>query len=658
MVKKDRKVQVIGLALVLLLPLVALVLSPNLAVQAGILPESVGATDHLYDKYALSAYSLDFWVDTSGDWLPWNWGEGIGKNVDYILCVLADFIWMIAQYLGYFLGGRVEQAYSLDFINDTVTYLGTNMQKVLGVDASGFRGHGLLPSFLPLLIILVGCYFFYLAVVKSQFTRATTTILTFLVVGVLGVGMVAYSGSYLTQINTFQQEFNQEVLAISDTLTVGDTNSGTSGIRDSLFSIMVYQPYLLLQYGTTDIEEIGQERIDNLLNATKEERENLVQAEVSDHKNESMTVGKQGERLVNAFFIVLLDLVIFFCVACLVAYMILSQVMFNVYVSFLPVVLVFALFPNNTRNLTSYLRKLFGVLMNKAGITLILSVVFGLSTVAYRLAGTHSFLWTMFLQVVIYVGALMKSSELLGFMSIRGDGEDRAVKRVGGRLSTMISGFMLGHRLKKGGGVPVADSPGNNIKPNPAQVAGGGFGGGSTRRSRQNNNRTSGSGYQTAPGDNAAAGNTPGQTQQKGTEPQSLNTRMPDRDLKGRLENQMETGQRPRNIRQDNRTLEKNDPYAGGLAQDERTEPFAGHEDRPNPENRQGLKSQRNQPGRSAEHQQDASQIRRVETHKKGGVSGSNFNNFENNSYDVSKVASALLMHDMYGAEYRKEDLS
>ena len=120
----------------------------------------------------------------------------------------------------------------------------------------------------------------------------------------------------------------------------------------------------------------------------------------------------------------------------------------------------------------------------------------------------------------------------------------------------------------------------------------------------------------------------------------------------------METGQSPRNIRQDNRTLEKNDPYAGGLAQDERTEPFAGHEDRPNPENRQGLKSQRNQPGRSAEHQQDASQIRRVETHKKGGVSGSNFNNFENNSYDVSKVASALLMHDMYGAEYRKEDLS
>lgn len=652
MVKKDRRVQAAGLALMLLLPLVALVLSPNLAVQAGILPESVGVTDHLYDKYALSAYSLEFWVDTSGDWLPWNWGEGIGKNVDYILCVLADFIWMIAQYLGYFLGWLVEQAYSLDFINDTVTYLGANMQKVLGVDASGFRGHGLLPSFLPILIILVGCYFLYLAVVKSQFTRATTTILTFVVVGVLGVGMVAYSGSYLTQINTFQQEFNQEVLTISDTLTVGDTNSGTSGIRDSLFSIMVYQPYLLLQYGTTDIEEIGQERIDSLLSASREERETIVQSEVSEQKNESMTVGKQGERLVNAFFIVLLDLVIFFCVACLVAYMILSQVMFNVYVSFLPVVLVFALFPNNTRNLTSYLKKLFGVLMNKAGITLILSVVFGLSTVAYRLAGTHSFLWTMFLQVVIYVGALMKSSELLGFMSIRGDGEDRAVKRAGSRISSIIGGFMLGHKLRKGGGLPLTDSSGNNIKPSLTQVAGGDLGSGFSRRSRQGNGR-SGNGQQASPGGTAVTAdqgerNAPGQPQQ------NLNVQRPGRSPGNQQgeQNQMGSGQRPRGNRQDSRSLEKTRPYVEESVQDGRAEPAAGHE------NRQGLKNQRSQPGRDAEHQQDTTQVRRAETHKKGGVRGSDFNNFENNSYDVSKVASALLMHDMYRAEYRKEDLS
>lgn len=619
MIKKDRKIQTAGLALVLLLPLVALLLSPNLAVQAGILPESVGATDHLYDKYALSAYSLDFWVDTSGDWLPWNWGEGIGKNVDYILCVLADFIWMIAQYLGYFLGWLVEQAYSLDFINDTVNYLGTNMQKVLGVDASGFRGHGLLPSFLPLFIILVGCYFFYLAVVKSQFTRATTTILTFLVVGVLGVGMVAYSGSYLTQVNTFQQEFNQEVLAISDTLTVGDTNSGTSGIRDSLFSIMVYQPYLLLQYGTTDIEEIGQERVDSLLNASREERESIVQSEVSDQKNESMTVGKQGERLVNAFFIVILDLVIFFCVACLVAYMILSQVMFNVYVSFLPVVLVFALFPNNTRNLTSYLRKLFGVLMNKAGITLILSVVFGLSTVAYRLAGTHSFLWTMFLQVVIYVGTLMKTSELLGFMSIRGDGEDRAVKRVGGRISSMVGGFMLGHRLKKGGGVPVADSSGNSIKPYPAQAAGGGYGGNSARRARQNHGR-SGDGQQTPPGGNPATagqgnGNAPGQNRQ------DLNAQR----LGGSPGNQQgKQNQKPlqgvRNIRQ-GRPLNASAPYPQMPGHDQQDQPGGGTGSQPDvdPVRRPGnSQDQRNQPGRDTD--RDVTSVRRAATRRKGGV--------------------------------------
>lgn len=618
MVKKDHKVQVIGLALVLLLPLVALTLSPNLAVQAGILPESVGASEHLYDKYALSAYSLDFWVDTSGDWLPWNWGEGIGKNVDYILCVLADFIWMIARYLGYFLGWLVEQAYSLDFINDTITYLGANMQKVLGVDASGLRGHGLLPSFLPILIILVGCYFFYLAVVKSQFTRATTTILTFLVVGVLGFGMVAYSGSYLTQINTFQQEFNQEVLAISDTLTVGDTNSGTSGIRDSLFDIMVYQPYLLLQYGTTDVEEIGQERIDSLLNASKEERETIVQSEVSERKNESMTVGKQGERLVNAFFVVVLDLVIFFCVACLVAYMILSQVMFNVYVSFLPVVLVFALFPNNTRNLTAYLKKLFSVLMNKAGITLILSVVFGLSTVAYRLAGTHSFLWTMFLQVVVYVGALMKSSELLGFMSIRGDGEDRAVKRVGSRISSMVGGFVLGHRMRKyGDALPVASpgSSGNHITPNATPVNGGGIGGGTSYRPRQNGARGTGNGQQAVTGGNVA-----GQSQT----PKNSNVQRTGRSpvIKQGTPSQMRV-QGTKNLRQGVRPLNAAAHYVqtAGQGSGEQLGRVAGSQQEAElvrrPEN---MQNQRKQPEKTLGSQQDITPVRRTATRRKGDV--------------------------------------
>lgn len=459
------------LSLFPLLLLSVCLLSPEARAHAGgLVQEAVGATSRLYDRYPLKNYNLDFWVD---DGFSLNIGKEVSEGFSYMLYLVTLSVWDFVRMIGYFVGQLVEEAYEMDFISSTIGQVSQSMQRLAGISAGGLSSKGLFPAFLPLLILIVGIYVAYLAVVKRQASKGLRSALAFVLVAVLGMGMIAGSGRYLGMLNDFQKELNQEILAVTGTITQGTEGGGTEGIRDSLFSILVYEPYLLLQYGTTDTEEIGQERIDALLSAPfgSEEREQIAEEEVTDLENENMSASNAAGRLGTAFLILLLDLVIIICVALFCAVMIFSQILFSLYAMFLPVALVFSLFPNSMGNLMGALKKIFGCMMRKAGVTVILSVVFSLSSMAYSLAGSKGFLWVAFLQIVIYVGAFMKCSELLGFMRIGTDGEERAARKMRGRASALLHTVMLGKILRRGRGGSGRQrqedpTPGNREAPN------------------------------------------------------------------------------------------------------------------------------------------------------------------------------------------------
>lgn len=76
---------VIGITLILLS------LLGTVAQAAGLVDDMVSA-ENLYSKYPLQNYTLDFYVDNSWGWLPWNWLDGIGKSVQYGLYCITNFI--------------------------------------------------------------------------------------------------------------------------------------------------------------------------------------------------------------------------------------------------------------------------------------------------------------------------------------------------------------------------------------------------------------------------------------------------------------------------------------------------------------------------------------------------------------------------------------
>lgn len=435
--------------------------APTVAESAGWVTEGLGqdGSTFNFEKYPLDNYSLDFYVDTSWGWLPWKWGETVAEGVIYGLYAITNVVWILNVYICYFLGYLVQEAFDLDFITSLVSSLATNMQKIGGIDANGLRDTGLFPSYGLLIVVIFGCYVAYVGAIKQQATRAIQQTLVFAFTFIASGVFLMNANSYLTSINNAQKEINAEMLTIAkdiipsaSTTTIEATpdsgsvqeqrtKAATNAIRENLFELQVYTPYLLLQYGESSEKEIGADRVKELLRETQfaeSDRNDLVEKEVKDRKNMNMSVKGAFIRFGMTILVIGTNVVIGMSVATLTIIMIFSQVLFLLFCAILPVAMVFSLFPNSNRILYSAMQKIVQQLLTKMGITLILAVTFSLSHSFYSLSKDKGYIWVIFLQIAVWLTVKNRVNELLSFMNL-GNAETKPA----GRLGRMAKGLLM-----------------------------------------------------------------------------------------------------------------------------------------------------------------------------------------------------------------------
>ena len=163
---------------IIIISLLFLSMIGTVAHAAGLVDDTVNTANE-YSKYPLSNYQLDFYVDNSWDWLPWNWIDGIGKQVMYGLYAITNFIWIISLYISNATGYLVKEAYSLDFISSTANAIGKNMQTLAGVTSSGLSSEGFYVGFLLIFILILGIYVTYMGLIKKETTKAVHAIVNF-----------------------------------------------------------------------------------------------------------------------------------------------------------------------------------------------------------------------------------------------------------------------------------------------------------------------------------------------------------------------------------------------------------------------------------------------------------------------------------------------
>lgn len=424
-----KKPAVTGVCILVIAVLLFAALCPS-AGAVGLVDDTVDAA-HEYSRYPLENYQLDFYVDNGWDWLPWNWIDGIGKQVMYGLYCITNFIWTINLYISNGSGYLVQEAYSLNFVSSAADEIGKNIQSIAGISPSGLSSDGFYAGFLLLIILIVGSYVTYVGLIKRETTRAVRAVMNMVLIFVLSGALIAYAPDCVKRLNEFSEDVSTASLSVGTKIVLPDAGTGGTDsvalIRDSLFSIQVKQPWLLLQFGDTDTDAIGADRVESLLSASPsenngEDRENVVKSEIEDNGNTNLTVTKAVNRLGTVFFLFLFNIGISVFVFLLTGMMIFSQVLFIIYAMFLPVSFVLSMVPTFEGSSRRAVIKLFNTILARAGITLVITIAFSISTMLYRIASGYPFFIIAFLQVVVFAGIYFKLGDLLSMFSLHDDG--------------------------------------------------------------------------------------------------------------------------------------------------------------------------------------------------------------------------------------------
>ena len=413
---------------------------------AGLLDETID-TAHEFSKYPIDNYQLDFYVDSSWDWLPWNWLDGIGKTAQYAIYLFTNFLWTLNLYISNAVGYLIQQAYDLDFISSAASEIGKNIQLIAGVSASGLDSMGLFPGMMAIVTLLVGVYCTYVGLVKRETTKAFHAALNFVVVFVVSVGLIAYAPSAISGVNEFSSDISNGIVDVSAKILAPDAageNTGVSAIRDCLFGIQVKQPWLIMQFGDSDVENIGEERVNSLLGTSPDEnrgkdREEAVKTELEDYDNGNLTVTEVTSRFGLSVFFLIFNLIVSAFAIMLTGSMLLSQILFIISAMFLPVSLLISMIPAFSGTSRRAVISLFNTIMLRVGTTLLTTFVLVLSSLAYTIANGKPFVVVVLLQVIVFAGVYMERDKLLGMIGLRDEDTGRVGRAMTNRPRRTIS---------------------------------------------------------------------------------------------------------------------------------------------------------------------------------------------------------------------------
>ena len=442
----------------------------EVAAASGLVDETIDA-GNLYSQYRWDNYQIDFYVDTSWDWLPWNWMDRIDNKISSVFYGISDGIWLISVLLSSGTGYIVQQTYSLDFIGDMADDIGKNIQILAGMNTGSkkFNADGFYTWLLLFIVLIVGGYMAYAGLIKRKTTEAVSAAVNMLVIFLLTAAFIAYAPQYIKNINDFSADLSNGVLELGAKLVMpGNDEMGvkaTDKIRNNLFAIQVYKPWLLLQFGTTDETAIESERIaagvdgdriKSILSVSPvtnfgEDRQTAVKTDIETYKNVNMTVTSVIGRFGTVLLVFFLNLIISIFVVIMCGLVIFTQLLFIIFALYLPLNFILSMLPTYNGLLKKAVEKLFNTILMRAGLTLLITIAFSLSAMIYSMSGDYPFLMVAFLQIVVFVGTYLKMDEILSMVALGDGGSNKRGRFLKSMGRYMVMRKLFGRRYSSGG---------------------------------------------------------------------------------------------------------------------------------------------------------------------------------------------------------------
>ena len=159
-------------------------------------------------------------------------------------------------------------------------------------------------------------------------------------------------------------------------------------------------------------------------------RENVVKAEIENNDNSNLTIPQVVNRLGMVFFLLIFNLGITIFIFLLTGMMIFSQILFIIFAMFLPISFLLSMIPSYENMAKQAIVRVFNTIMTRAGITLIVTVAFSISSMFYNISTDYPFFMIAFLQIVCFAGIYMKLGDLMSMFSLNAGDAQHMGRRI------------------------------------------------------------------------------------------------------------------------------------------------------------------------------------------------------------------------------------
>src|SRR5690625_3711963 len=192
-----------------------------------------------------------------------SWVNPLGKTADVASVAFGESVMFLNKIMfgimkdmvNFTIGTHEIAKNNFGFIDKGIDEISSHVKKIVGISDNrnglSFTRSGMFNKLISLIVIVVIVYAFYQLVWKRSFIPSFSEILKFILVLTLSLLLFSNYGVFLKTVNKTSGEINDIVVGSVSTIT----ESGSSFER-TLWEKMIDKPYLILQYGTDDLDKL------------------------------------------------------------------------------------------------------------------------------------------------------------------------------------------------------------------------------------------------------------------------------------------------------------------------------------------------------------------------------------------------------------------
>ncbi|QUW23401.1 hypothetical protein JSQ81_07720 [Sporosarcina sp. Marseille-Q4063] len=339
-----------------------------------------------------------FWADTYDKLFGWaDVKENVGNKLSEMVNLVNNIVFDINIFLTYTMLVMYDLAYTADFTEKIIMELEKLISNLTGISGGKFSiGNGLFGNLVKLIAIITGMYALYVFIVKRAFFDSFTSVFQTIIALTIAILMFANYTTLLTGANKITTELSGFVVSLPSQNGESDSvvDNPRMKMKDSIWGMFVDRPYLYMQYGTHDVEVLGDgdrnrgiQRVKNILKEPIGEDRliKVIEEEASKitYDNNMVKYSAVNSRLAFSFFYMVINGLVSIPIYLLSLCLILFQFWFMVIAALAPFALLIGAIPGQFNVLKRYFIELGIPLALKIFVSFIALIVFVISDIIY-----------------------------------------------------------------------------------------------------------------------------------------------------------------------------------------------------------------------------------------------------------------------------------